>query len=278
MFLSFGTNYEDKLFLGATLGIPIISFTENREFIEINDKESKTYKFQKITIEDKLSVHATGINLKLGAIYQPVDFLRVGLAFHTPTYYGNVKDNLERTLETQFYNVKPKDSVEFLDKKEVSYDNSFRYALTTPLRVMLNTVFFIQQRAFISAEYEFTDYSMANMYATDYNFSDENKAIQNKYGFSHIVRLGVEFNINQLLAVRAGYNYISSPYKKKINDGSKHYASVGLGFRSKYFFSDLAYSLTISKEKYWMYNPDFVDAVNQKFYAHRVALTVGVRF
>ena len=268
MVFSFGTNYDDKLFLGATLGVPFINYTENRTFSEINDKPVSTDIFREYNITDKLTVRSTGINLKLGIIYQPFDFLRVGLAFHTPAYYGNVKDNLSRQV-----NFFPYSNI-----SSESYTNSFNYSLTTPLRAMANVAFLIAQRSFISLEYEFADYSMASMYSVSYNFNDENKAIQNKYGFCHIARIGAEFNITQVFSVRAGYNYISSPYKNNINDGSRHYASAGFGFRTKYFYGDFAYAFTTSREKYWMYDPVFVSAVNQQFITHRIMLTLGVRF
>jgi hypothetical protein len=281
MIFSFGTNYDDKLFLGATLGVPFIHFTEDRVFKEINDKNAGLYEFQSLTITDKLSVQSSGINLKLGVIYQPLDFLRVGVAFHTPTYYGNVKDVFNRRMNARPWQYKSTEDgdvyKEYYDVN-VNYENRFNYSLTTPLRIMVNAAFFIQQRAFISAEYELADYSMASMYATSYNFSEENKAIQKKYGACHIARIGAELNLNQIFAIRAGYNYISSPYKDKINDGSKHYASLGFGFRTQYIYGDFTYTVTTSKEKYWMYNPDFVNEVDQKFNAHRIMLTMGVRF
>jgi hypothetical protein len=277
MLFSFGTNYDDKLFLGATLGVPFIHFTENRTYLEKNDKEP-SHHFQQWSIEDNLSVRSSGINLKLGVIYQPFDFLRVGVAFHTPTYYGNVKDSFIRNVFARKWDYA--DSL--LSKKtydeHTEYRNNFNYSLTTPLRVMVNAAFFIQQRAFISAEYEFADYSMSNMYSVSYNFSEENRAIQKKYGGCHIARIGAEINLTQVFAVRAGYNYISSPYKNNINDGSKHYVSAGFGFRTKYLYGDFAYAITTSKENYWMYNPEYVNVVNQRFNAHRIMLTLGVRF
>jgi len=270
MIFSFGTNYDDKLFLGATIGVPFIDYKENRTFSEINDKPTETDVFREYHMEDKLTVRSTGINFKLGVIYQPFNFMRVGVAFHTPTYYGNVKDYFERRVDYKVVD----------NKGGEGYTNSFNYSLTTPLRAMANVAFLIAQRAFVSAEYEFADYSMAKMYSDEYNFDShgENKAIQNKYGFSHIARIGAEFNLTQVLAIRAGYNYISSPYKNKINDGSKHYASVGFGFRTKYIIGDLAYAFTTSKEKYWIFDPAFVNAVKQKFITHRIMLTLGVRF
>ncbi|MCL2290960.1 MAG: hypothetical protein FWC34_09720 [Bacteroidetes bacterium] len=280
MIFSFGSNYDDMVFIGATLGVPFIDFTENRTYKEVNDKNAESFNFQNISITDRLSVRATGINLKLGAIYQPFDFLRVGVAFHTPTYYGNVREFFERRMEAHAWeDVLVSGSwVRDYYGVEDSYANRFNYSLTTPLRAMANVAFFIQQRAFISAEYEITDYSMATMYSTRYNFNTENKNIQNLYGLSHIARIGAEFSVTQVFSIRAGYNYISSPYKDNINDGSKHYASAGLGFRTRVFYSDFAYALTTSKEKYWLYEPAFVNAVNNKFITHRVMLTMGVRF
>jgi hypothetical protein len=277
MIFSFGTNYDDKLYLGATMGVPFINFTEDRTYREVNDKERDKYNMQNFEITDKLNVKSTGINLKLGAIYQPFDFFRIGIAFHTPTYYGNMRDHFERSIYAKKWELDSTNIKEY-HYTTINSINFFNYSLTTPLRAMFNVAFFIKQRAFISAEYEFTDYSMATMYATDYNFSEENRTIQKMYGFSHIARIGAEVNLNQIFALRAGYNYISSPYKDEINDGSKHYASFGFGFRTNHFYGDFAYTFTTSKEKYWMYDPAFMNAVNNRFVTHRIVFTLGVKF
>ncbi|MDR2970409.1 MAG: outer membrane protein transport protein [Bacteroidales bacterium] len=268
MIFSVGTNYDDKLFLGATIGVPFINFSEKRFFLEVDDHPSPTDTFRSIKLTDKLTVRSTGIIFKIGAIYQPFNFLRFGFAFHTPTYYGNIKDNFDRKMFAQTKT----------DDLSVNYVNSYNYSLTTPLRATANVAFLIAQRAFISAEYEFVDYSMASMSSVDYNFNKENNAIQNKYGFSHIARIGLELNLSQVFSIRAGYNYISSPYKNNINDGSQHYASAGLGFRTKFLYGDFAYAFNTSKEKYWMYEPEFVNVVNNKFVTHRILLTLGIRF
>ena len=271
MIFSIGTNYNDKLFLGATIGVPFINFTENRTYSEVNNTLNN-FELVYLKISDKLNIRSSGINLKLGVIYQPLDFLRVGVAFHTPTYYGNVKDYFERQMTSQVIDDKEIRNV------EVSYENRFNYSLTTPLRATANIAFFISQRAFISAEYEFADYSTATMYSGSYNFSEENKTVQNMYGFSHIARIGAEINLNQTFALRAGYNYVSSPYKDDINDASKHYASLGFGFRTKYVYGDFAYALITSKEKYWMFDRSFINETNNHFLTHRIMLTLGVRF
>jgi len=56
MIFSLGTNYDDKLFLGATIGVPFINFTENRTYREVNDKADTIYNLQNFRINDKLTV------------------------------------------------------------------------------------------------------------------------------------------------------------------------------------------------------------------------------
>jgi long-subunit fatty acid transport protein len=93
----------------------------------------------------------------------------------------------------------------------------------------------------------------------------------------HTLRIGGEVSVSEHFLLRAGYNYLSSPYKKGINDGSAHVASAGLGFRFSRFFFDLAYSLRLSQEKYWIYNANLVNAADINLTKHRVSATFGVK-
>jgi len=119
---------------------------------------------------------------------------------------------------------------------------------------------------------------MTNMYSINYSFSGENKTIQRMYGVCHTARIGAEMNLSPVFAIRAGYNYTSSPFKNNINDGSKHYASAGFGFRTKHFYGDFAYAFAISKEQYWMYDAQYVNEVNNQFITHRIMMSMGVKF
>jgi len=280
MIFSFGTNYDDMLFLGATIGIPFIKFTENRVYTETNDKDVDRW-FQNIKVVDRLSVRTAGINLKLGINYQPFDFLRVGAAFHTPTYYGNVRARFEREMSAKFWEEWTEDEEEFggyFRAETEPYDDRPNYSLTTPLRAMANIAFLIKQRAFVSLEYEFADYSMARMNSIWYDFYEENNNILNTYGFSHIARIGAELSVTQVFSIRAGYNYITSPYKDDANNGVKHYASAGLGFRTRVLYGDFAYAFITSKDKYDMLDIKFANPINNKLIMHRIMLTMGVRF
>lgn len=272
MNISAGANYNDKLFIGATLGVPFINYKEYSTYSE-DYNEDEVFGSEGLKIDDYLNVKATGINLKLGVIYQPVEFFRFGVALHTPTYYSNVKDYFSREITCYYLDTD-------LRSQHVSeaYSNSFRYRLTTPLRLSGSIAFLINKRAFISADYEFADYGMANMYSNDYAFTSENKAIQDKYGVGHTIRIGAEVFLTNSFLLRAGYNFQSNPYKNDINSATSHTASAGLGVRTKYFFFDLAYQLKLSKEQYWFYDPALVDAVSNRYTENKVVATLGFKF
>lgn len=271
MSFSFGGNYNDNLFVGVTIGVPFLDYTLNAEYEEIDD-EDFINSFEKYTVTDRMHTTGVGINAKIGVIYQPIDFLRIGVAFHTPTFYNSMKETLNR----QFYVLNQEDA-----NSKWEYDNTSKYKLSTPLHVIGSLGFIIAKRAFINAEYEFVPYSMATLYSSDnntyrYNFSQENTNIQEKYKASHSVRIGGEVTITNYLVARVGYGFTSSPYKESVSNGNIHNASCGIGYRGKYFFADFAYTWRLSGEDYYMYST--ADLTSTQTKRHRFALSLGWKF
>ena len=269
MDFSVGANYNDQIFIGATIGVPIINYNEKTRYTE--EDETGTNYISSFGIAENLRVRATGVNLKLGIIYQPAEFVRVGAAFHTPSYFGRVRNTYTRTM-TSYY-PDGNNSGTFED------NHAFNYTLTTPLRAIGSVAFLIKKRAFVSAEYEFSGYGMARMSSNEYSFDEENQAIQDKYGACHTVRLGGEVYVTNSFLLRAGYNFKSSAYHKSVNNNNAmHTASAGFGFRTKYFFCDFAYVFKTKNENLWLYDSDFVDPASLKTNTHRVVATIGCKF
>lgn len=274
MSITFGGNYNDKIYIGGSIGIPILDYTERIQYTEEATDEATINRGIR-SFETNTTQHNTsgGINLKLGIIYQPINFFRVGAGFQTPTYYWKVKDSYTRDMTSFDSNGNKSD--------RFSYDNYYKFSLTTPLKFNVDASFLINKRAFISAEYEFTDYSMARLYANDYSFDSENANIVTKYGIAHTLRIGAEVNLGQKFVLRGGYNYKTSPYKLIDNqyNASAHYGSVGFGIRTKYFFFDMAYVLRFMKDSYWIYDTnDNSNAVQNSNTTHRIVATVGCKF
>ena len=270
---SFGGNYDDKLFLGMSIGVPILDYGYEAEYLEEDENDVVT-NFEKLDIYDKMHTSGAGVNAKLGVIYQPVSFLRIGAAFHTPTYYPNLKETFDRDVTANY-------AVE--GAYNHSYDNISRYKLGTPLRAIGSLGFIIAKRAFISAEYEFTDYGMATLYSSDnlryrYNFTEENLEISKKYRSCHSIRVGGELTVTNFFLIRLGYGYSTSPFKDGANDGSAHTASGGIGFRGKVFFCDFAYQYRHYSQNNWFYPSETLEPVTTTNNSHRFVATLGVKF
>lgn len=280
MTFTFGGNYNDKLYIGGGIGIPFLNYTERTSYSE---KASNGMALDGITdysVITHQSDQGCGINAKLGIIYQPINFLRINLAIQTPTYYWKIKDSYTRDMISYWNQA---------ETKIGSYDSYYNFTLTTPFRFNAGLSFIINKRAFIDAEYEMNDYGMATLLANDYSFTSENEDIRNRYGICHSLRVGGEVNLSSHFALRAGYNFKSSPYLKPTETNSAainataHYCSIGFGFRSKVFFADLAYVLKYSTDAYTLYDCSYSGSncnttAEIKNTTHRVVATIGCKF
>ncbi len=270
MSLTLGGNYNDKLFIGASLGFPFLDFKETTTYREMPAYGGDLSGVKDYTLTSVQRNTGAGVNFKLGFTYQPVNFIRIGAAFHTPTYYWKVRDNFYRDILTHLSNG---------TNLDYNYENINTFTLTTPLKFNVNSAFLIAKRAFVAAEYEFENYGMATLYADNYDYIAENEAIKTKYGISHSVRVGAEVNVTQGFALRAGYRLRTSPYKMAESNYNNmaHYVSAGLGFRGKILFFDLAYVLRMSKDSYWLYDAYGAPCLyNSKI--HSVVATIGCKF
>lgn len=270
MIFSVGGNYGDKLYIGGTLGFPFLDFKEITSYYEEPATQDNLYGINSYNLLSEQRNSGTGVNFKLGIIYQPVDFVRIGAAFHTPTYYWKIKDNFYRELNTDCATI---------PDLSYNYSNYNTFTLTTPLKFNVNAAFLIAKRAFLAAEYEFQDYGMATLYNDTYDYIHENEAIRNKFGISHTLRVGGEVNVTQSFILRAGYRLKTSPYKLTDSpyNNTVHYISAGLGFRGKVLFGDLAYVLRMSKDSYWLYEPTGVPC-NYETKTHSIVATIGCKF
>lgn len=269
MVFSFAGNYTDKLFFGATLGVPFLSYDEESTYSE-TDAQDTIFDFSAMTMWDELHTSGTGVNLKLGMIYRPVEWVRIGAAVHTPTFYA-LHDRYSREMESWFDNGD--------NYNEGPRTGEYDYRLETPTRVIGSLAFVISKYGLISADYEFVDYSSARLRSidTDYNFFDENDAITEKYTSASNIRVGGELRLSPLL-LRAGYAMYGSPYAQNINDGSSKSVTFGIGIREKGFYWDLAYVRTTMDEDYYLYDPALVNAVEQTRIGNNVVMSLGFRF
>ena len=96
-YLSFGSSYQDKLFIGATIGFPSIEYRERNTIRESNGSAAdEISELDAYEYKTNLFTTGSGINLKLGLIYKLDQSIRYGFALHTPTYYEFNEEHFSR--------------------------------------------------------------------------------------------------------------------------------------------------------------------------------------
>jgi len=91
MDFSMGGNIADKLYFGMTLGVPWIRYYQSSQYTE-TDNADTIYFFRAFQYNYTYETHGTGVNFKAGAVYRPANWVRVGVAIHTPTWYPGMTD------------------------------------------------------------------------------------------------------------------------------------------------------------------------------------------
>lgn len=264
--ISFGGNYNNFLFWGATIGIARIryNYTSNFEERDITDSVA----LDNFVYSEDVATRGSGTNLKAGIIVMPLDWVRIGASVHTPTFY--------QLSETFDYSM----SSSFDDGSSYSFaDNgSFDYNLRTPFRAMGSLAFIIGKMGLITGDVEFVDYREANLRAVRYSFLDENAAIETKYTAATNFRAGTEWKFDRF-SVRGGYSYFGSPFSNTNWESATQTFSVGGGYREEDFFLDLAYYQSSMSRKVYLYNGDFnPNLVSEKLSWGGVVATLGFKF
>lgn len=280
--ISLGGNYDDKIYIGGTLGIPYIRYTENNIYEEFDNAENfngavdsmyGVYDIRNFKYVQDFTTVGTGVNFKLGLIYRVNDYVRFGAAIHTPTYF-QMSDSYKSKITANYGS----GSYEF-----ESPDGNFNYNLTTPFKAIGSVAILFKGQGLLSFDYEFMDYSSAHLSSNDYSFSDENRAISENLKYASNIHAGTEWRY-KIFSFRGGVAVHSSPidgkYDFKNGSGAAISYTGGFGFREKSFFLDLGYSLTHSSGIYHPYllATEIVPTSENTTNNHRMMMTLGFKF
>lgn len=247
---AYGGNYDDKLYIGGALGIA--RFRYDYKFSQ-TDRFVGGKVFNSFTFSDDLSVQGKGINFSFGAIFKPVNNIRIGASLTTPTWY-DVSETYNSEISANVIGIPSVDNagkpILIKDITPVSTDpNDFDYQVTSPLRASAGIAVFLGKgkKGFISADAEYVGYENMRVKTTtlsataNSNFEQDNRTdIQNSYKSVVNFKLGGEFREGPLY-LRGGVAYFSDPYKIKFDnlDRTRLVYSAGVGYRSNDFYVDL---------------------------------------
>jgi hypothetical protein len=247
--ISFGGNYSDRVYFGATFGISQLRYVSQFQHTE-SANDPMISLFKNFNYLDYYEDRGTGYSFKLGAIVKPVESMRIGVAFHSPVWY-HIDEYFFETISSNFTDG---------SRYESSNDPMrFEYALTTPFRILGGIAFQIQKVALLSADYEFVDYSMAKFSQTGdgYNYAEKNSAINSSLKSASNFRVGGEFRFNKLY-LRSGYSYYGKAFADGEDNANQDYNAIsgGIGFREKNFSIDFGYTHMSTSQLYYLYPLD----------------------
>jgi hypothetical protein len=247
--ISFGGNYSDKVYFGATFGISQLRYVSQYMHSETTN-DPLLSQFKNFSYSDYYEDRGTGYSFKLGAIVKPIEELRIGVAFHSPVWY-HIDEYFFESMTSNFT-----DGARYNSSNEPM---RFSYDLATPFRFLAGVGLQIKKVALISADYEYVDYSMAKFSQTGdgYDYSAKNDNIRNTLKSASNFRVGGEFRKDKLY-LRAGYAYYGKAFRPGEDNANMDYSSYsgGIGFRERNFTIDFGYTYLTSSQVYLLYPLD----------------------
>ena len=283
-------NIEDRVYLGATLGYYMVDYSRFSCYTETDVLENISY-----SLENNYRVKGAGVDFKLGAIFRPFKYspFKVALSVHTPVLY-KLADYSSATMYGPY-------GAEFSTSSKDCYgeDLCIAYSLKTPWRFSTAMAYTFGKYFALNAEYEYAKASsLAFSKRTDIGVC-QNEEIACNLKSQHTLRVGAELTIDKV-AIRAGYNYISAPFRSSAckymlnatttetsteywNKYAKNIATVGVGYAAKNLYFDLTYMFQAQNSDFYTYYdmeyPDpGVPVTKVKTYGHSIIAGIGMRF
>ena len=308
--ISFGGNILDFLYWGMDFGITSLRFdqqvlwNEKLEDAQIANNDGTTVTTDaNWAMTNNYFVRGNGFNYKLGFIVKPIQELRLGFAFHTPTWYAMEEEYKAFTI----YDYPDTDIRPGGAETNNGYYGYNDYKFSTPWRLIASAAGVIGSKFIISADYEWTSYQGMNFSAYKewgvFNnaFYYENKDIDDYYQSTNTFRIGAEYRVLPQVSLRAGYANVSSPIKQEVRDNeytiytagtnpsysmdnSINYVTCGLGFKYKKFYCDLAYVYKHRSSDWHAFTPDpyspELPSPQSKLTSddHQIAVSMGIKF
>jgi hypothetical protein len=263
-----GADISDFIYLGVNLGISSFDYVYDELFKEsaidpsdfqIDMANGDRMYFKDMNYRYSYSATGTGYYSKFGVIVTPGYGFRFGAAIQTPTV-NNITEEWQMSGETSYTDTG-------YNGYTPSPYGSGSYRMISPFRANFGLAYTLGQLGVLSADYEMCDYGQmryqTNGVDRDY-FEEVNRDIRERFGTSHIFRIGAEIKPFSGIAVRAGYRAATSSEKydswgEEIPGTLTQNVSFGLGYSSKKsFFADLAVRKTILADEYYMPYADYM--------------------
>ena len=280
-------NLKDRFYTGVTFGFANSNFAQWSEYGEWNVDPNATDGAGNplqgdFALYNDREIQGAGLNAKFGFIVRPIedDPFRIGLTIETPTRYRMKSSSLFdlTDLTPQNYGARTNQVESYIET-----------VVRTPWRARLSLGSTFDKILAWGVEYEYANTSKTHMgyptwddpyYNTYDNSPDRAMNLQTEKMLrgQHTVKAGLEVKPDKAFAIRVGYNFVSSRYRKNttfdqymldspamdymtssdwLTLGATNIATFGLGYTYKKFYVDLAYKFRTQSAKFHAFDTSF---------------------
>lgn len=296
-----GTSFGDKFNVGLSLSVTDLDY----ELSSAYEEGLLSGTNNGFALNNYLRTTGSGFQVGVGAIYRPIDELRIGVSYQSPTWY-QMSDNYAASMEA---NVAAYATATNYTPGKVStggYQND--YQMRTPDKWTFSVATVLGKKAILSLDYEVSNYKLMKLSQSGYSsaYADVNRYIQEDFRTASALRVGAEYRFTPRLSGRLGYACQYSPmkadYDKSLKneivtagtvtqfmvDGNSSAVTCGLGYRlTRTVYLDAALVTATQKSKLYAFSPVFdadnthlatVPSVDLKTSQVTGLLTLGVKF
>lgn len=262
--LAIGGNINNTLFWGLDVGFVDMDFHTTARWGEqltnasVDSPDGDAGTDANWTMTNFYNASGTGVNVKAGLIFRPIQELRLGVSFATPTWYSINENYMAYTnFDYNGPNIQLNSAnLEGLPATNDGLygDNSYNYR--TPWRITGSVAGVIGRSLILSADVEWNLYGKSRFYDSGNDWYDDgydwdwdwdspwyaptrasqqkaspksyindpwyatNQDIRDIYRTSTTIRLGAEYRITPRFSVRLGYAHTDSPVRSEAKDGN----------------------------------------------------------
>lgn len=269
--LALAGQYGKNFYAGVSLNFHHLDFSQTTTLNELSSDDDD--RILDVLATESIHENASGFSVNLGFIYKPIQSIRLGASYQSPTWYNMEEEyNIRELIASIPPNINAANP--YTNNSYLNYDYNSASKLT------LSGAVVISKQGFINIDYTYKNYNtlsttppdnLTSLNYADYQeinegFRNDNQYFTDVLQNTHNVNIGGEYRYKNI-SLRGGLGYQQSPFKDHLDPratdilklGDLYSGSLGAGVRFGASKLDIAYRKTTQDNEY-----DFNDA-NQEF-------------
>lgn len=269
--LNASAQYTDKLSIGLSVNSYFTDYRQSSFFTESNSNNTTTTDLVKrVRFSNDLYTYGTGLSFQLGTIFKPINEIRIGLAYESPTWY-RLNDEFTQYVVATSGSTNGDLAPDIANPQTtMAYEP---YRLQTPGKFTGSFAYVFGKKGLISFDYAIKDYSKTQ-FRPSRDFTGTNSQMKNVLDVSNEFRVGAEYKIMKF-SLRAGYRFEESPYKDGKTVGDLTGYSGGLGYNFGRFKLDMAYSYSERDSQQAFFSQGLIDTATITSKNNNVTLSLA---